>query len=545
MTHSTDDESPMDPESREHAHISTTLPPVVHGRHAHKQTIIHRFGFKMHSPVFFLSAALILIFASLTLIFPEQANSQLNAAKLWTLQNFDWLYALCPIVLSIICVGVAASPLGKIRLGGAAAVPEYKVGSWIAMLFAAGVGIGFMFYGSAEPLGYFTNWYGAPFNVEPGSAEARRLAMTTSVFHWGIPAWSIYALVGVTLAFFTYNRGLPLTIRSAFYPLLGDRIWGWPGHIIDMLAVVSTIFGLACTIGIGATQATGGLSYIFGIGATNMVQISLIGCITLVAIGSVLRGMSGGVKLLSNINMVLAGSLLLFVIIFGPTLGIFKTMGSTLVNTPEDTVRLLNWVNRPDEQFMHDWSIFYWAWWVAWSPFVGMFIARISKGRTIREFMMGTLGVPFLIGVVWFSAFGHTAMSQYESGQGDLAGGISDASLVLFQMLGGLPLPIMSSLIALVLLIIFIVTSADSGALVVDSLTSGGRTGTLKRQRVFWAAMLGLTAIALLYGGGEDALKALQAGTIAAALPFTIIVFFYALCLIIGLRREYKGIAPK
>ena len=502
--------------------------------------IVKAFGFEMHNPVFFVSAFLTLLFAGATLAFPETANAWLHGAKGWSLKNFDWLYAITPVLILTLCVFLALSPFGKIRLGGADAKADYSVGSWIAMLFAAGVGIGFMFYGSAEPLGYYTNWFGTPFNVEAGGSEARRLAFTTTVFHWGLFAWSVYAIVGVTLAFFAYNRGLPLTIRAAFYPILGDKVWGWPGHIIDMFAVVSTIFGLACTIGIGATQATGGLSYMFGLTPSTALQIGLIFVITLVAIGSVLRGMNGGIKLLSNVNMTGAVILLLFIIIVGPTVGIFKTMGQTAINFIPDSIRLANWIGRPDQQFLYDWTIFYWAWWIAWSPFVGMFIARISKGRTIRQFMCGVLLAPLAIGLVWFSAFGETAISQFESKTGDLAGGMGDASLVLFQMLGNLPVSGVASVLAIVLLLIFIVTSADSGALVVDSLTSGGKAKTPVRQRVFWAAMLGLTAIALLYGGGDEALKALQAGTITAALPFTFVVLLYGVCLIIGLRQELK-----
>ncbi len=512
--------------------------PQVHP--SQRSNMLNKFGLEMHNPVFPVSAILIFLFAALTLAFPEKSNALLNGAKGWTLQKFDWLYSATPLVIMAVCIAVAVLPTGKIRLGGKDAVARHSNGSWVAMLFAAGVGIGFMFYGSAEPLGYYTDWFGVPFNETAQSEEARRLAFTTSLFHWGISAWSIYALVGVSLAFFAYNRGLPLTIRSAFYPILGDRIWGWPGHIIDLFAVVSTIFGLACTIGIGATQATGGLSYMFGFTPGVGTQIALIFVITLVAIGSVYRGMDGGVKLLSNINMVGAVLLLLFVIIAGPTVAIFKSMGATAAAFPIDFARLSNWIGRPDMKFMYDWTLFYWAWWIAWSPFVGMFIARISKGRTLREFMVGVLIAPLGIGLVWFTAFGETAISQFENKTGDLAGGMGDASLVLFQMLGSLPMPMITSLLAIALLIIFIVTSADSGALVVDSLTSGGQTTSPVRQRVFWTAMIGLTAIALLYGGGDEALKALQAGTIAAALPFTFVVLLYAVALIIGLRRELR-----
>ena len=310
-----------------------------------------------------------------------------------------------------------------------------------------------------------------------------------------------------------------------------------------MFAVVSTVFGLACTVGIGATQATGGLSYIFDIEATKNLQIILIVVITIIAIFSVLRGMNGGVKLLSNLNMSFAGLLLIFVIIAGPTAGIFKSIIETLVNIVPDSIRLTNWFGRTDQNFFHDWTIFYWAWWIAWSPFVGMFIAKISKGRTIRQFMMGVLIAPFSIGLIWFTAFGESAISQFEAKTGDLSMGMSDSSLALFQMLNSLPFSGITSVIAIFLLVIFIVTSADSGSLVVDSLTSSGQDSTPVRQRVFWALMIGLTSIALLYGGGNEALKSLQAGTITAALPFSLIVLLYGVCLVIGLisysKKEY------
>jgi BCCT family betaine/carnitine transporter len=504
------------------------------------QKIIKAFGMEMHNPVFVISALLILIFSIITLVFPSASNSALNGAQLWTLSKFDWFYSLIPVLILTLCVVLAVSPFGKIKLGGKDAKPEYKVGSWIAMLFAAGVGIGFMFYGSAEPLGYYTDWFGTPFNVSAETVDARRLAFTTSVFHWGLSAWSIYAIVGLTLAFFAYNMDLPLTIRSAFFPIFGEKIWGWRGHIIDMFAVVSTIFGLACTIGIGATQATGGLSYIFDVEATKSLQIILIFTITIIAIFSILRGMNGGVKLLSNVNMVFAGLLLFFVIMAGPTVGIFESMFETFIYSVPDSLRLTNWVGRADKNFFHDWTIFYWAWWIAWSPFVGMFIAKISKGRTIRQFMMGVLIAPFSIGLVWFTAFGETAISQFEDKVGDLSEGMTDSSLTLFQMLNSLPYSDVTSVVAIFLLIIFIVTSADSGSLVVDSLTSGTQKDTPVRQRVFWAILIGLTSIALLYGGGEEALKSLQAGTVTAALPFSFIVLLYGFCLIKGLLSYTK-----
>lgn len=498
-------------------------------------------GLDVHNPVFFLAATLVLLFVGLTLVFPAASGAALTSAKAHTLQTFDWLFAITPVLVSVFCVGLAISPLGRIRLGGKTARPEYKMHAWIAMLFAAGVGIGFMFWGAAEPLAYHTDWFGMPLGAEPGTPEANRLAFSATLFHWGLSPWCIYGIVGLSLGFFAHNKGLPLSIRSAFYPLLGERVWGWWGHIIDLFAVVSTIFGLATTIGLGGTQAASGLGYMFDFQPTVWVQIGLIAAMTGLAIISVVRGMDGGVKLLSNLNMGLAFGLLVFVVIAGPTALIFTGMGENLLAYFADTPALTNWVGREDVAWFHDWTIFYWAWWISWAPFVGMFIARISKGRTVREYFTVVLLVPFAICVVWFSAFGETAVFQFENGIGDLAGGIDSSSTVLFQMLASMPFGAITSVIAIVLLIVFIVTSADSGALVVDAITSGGKTDAPVAQRVFWACLLGLTASALLYGGGTSALEALQAGTITAALPFSIVLLICCVSLYLGMREEHMS----
>ena len=498
-------------------------------------------GLDVHNPVFFLSAGLIIAFAAASLIFPDAATHYLTAAKTWTLQSADWLFAITPVIVFAFALYLSFSPLGKIRLGGAGAQPEFRTHSWVAMLFAAGVGVGFMFYGAAEPLAYYTDWYGTPLNAVAGTPQAERLAFSATIFHWGLAPWAIYAIVGLALGFFAHNKGLPLSIRSACYHVFGERVWGWPGHIIDMFAVVSTVFGLATTIGIGATQATSGLAYLFGFEPNRGLQILLIATMTGLAVLSVLRGLDGGVKLLSDINMSIAFGLLMFVVIAGPTILIFTGLGTNLLDYVLDTPALTNWVKRPDILWFHDWTIFYWAWWISWSPFVGMFIARISRGRTVREYFAVVLLAPFSICVIWFTAFGETALQLNKSGTGELGGGMSSASLVLFQMLEDLPFAEITSVVAILLLIVFIVTSADSGALVVDTITSGGKTDAPVVQRVFWACMLGLTASALLYGGGTDVLRSLQAGTITAALPFTLILLACCFSLYLGLRDEWNA----
>ena len=497
-------------------------------------------GLDIHNPVFFLAAGIVLLFSALTLIFPLQVGQFLNDSKAVTLRTFDWFFAATPVALLLFAVGLCVSPLGRIRLGGQDATSEFGLFSWVAMLFAAGVGVGFMFWGAAEPLAYYTDWFGTPLNVEGNTPEGKRLAFSATLFHWGLAPWAVYAVAGLALGFFAHNKGLPLSIRSAFYPLLGERVWGWPGHIIDLFAVVSTVFGLATTIGLGATQAANGLAYLLGWEPSIWMQIALILVMTGMAVISVVRGMDGGVKLLSDINMGFAFALLMFVILAGPTILIFTGMGEHLLSYITDMPALTDWTDRPDVAWFHDWTIFYWAWWISWSPFVGMFIARISRGRTVREYFSVVLLAPFSICVIWFSAFGETAILQHDTGVGDLADGVSDSSIVLFQMLSELPWPMISSFVAITLLIVFIVTSADSGSLVVDTITSGGKTDAPTPQRVFWACSIGLTASALLYGGGADALSALQAGTITAAFPFTIILLLSCVSLYLGMMDEHQ-----
>lgn len=508
------------------------------------QDNIQVWGLDLHNPVFFIGAFLIAGFVVIALLFPVGAGEILQGAKTATLENFDWLFVITTNIVFLFCAYIAVSRFGKIRIGGDEARPEFSTLSWLSMLFSAGVGIGMLFYGAAEPMAYFTGWSGTPLNADIASEEARRLAFSATIFHWGITPWAIYAIVGLALAFFAFNKGLPLTIRSAFYPLFGERIWGWPGHIIDLVAVVATLFGLATSLGLGARQAASGLHFLFGIDSSINTQIILIVGITSMAIFSVIRGLDGGVKLLSNLNMAVAVLFLLFIILFGPTVLILKSFMVNTVHYLEDIPRLSNFVGREDKSWFHGWTIFYWAWWVSWSPFVGMFIARISKGRTVREFMVAVLVLPVILCVVWFSSLGVTAIDQIDRGVGALPGGISEVSLVLFQMLENLPLHQISSFIAIVLLLVFFVTSSDSGSLVIDSITAGGKLHAPVPQRIFWATMEGLVAIVLLVGGGAKALSSLQAGAITAGLPFTIVLLVCCVSLYLGLKTEVDTADP-
>ena len=503
------------------------------------QNNIQIYGLDVHNPVFAMSAALVLIFSSLALAFPETSTSILVESRDLILDLFDTLFSLSIIALTCFILFLIISPFGRIRIGGENAKTEFKFISWVCMLFSAGVGIGMTFYGAAEPLAYFTGIYGTPLGVTAETPEAYRLAFSATLFHWGISGWSVYALIGLSIGFFTFNRGLPLTIRSIFYPLLGERVWGWPGHIIDIVAVLSTLFGLATSLGLGAQQVSSGLNYLFDIPKNHQMQSLIIISISCLAIYSVVRGLDNGVRKLSNINIGMAICLMFFIILAGPTKTIVFSYSDNLANYFVDMFSLSALDRQEDKQWYHDWTIFYWAWWISWSPFVGIFIARISKGRTVREFLTVVMSAPLLFSLIWFSSFGATAISQYEANIGSLPNNTGEMSLVLFLMLENLVFPIISSIFALALLVFFFVTSSDSGSLVVDSITSGGKLNAPKPQRIFWASVQGLLAIVLLIGGGSSALGAIQAGAISMALPFVIILLVASISLIIGLYSEW------
>jgi BCCT family betaine/carnitine transporter len=495
-------------------------------------------GMDFHNPVFGVSAGLILLFIVGTLLFPAEAKVALTGARGWSIDNFDWLFMIGGNLFVLFCLALIVLPVGKVRLGGAQAKPEFSTMSWFSMLFAAGMGIGLMFWSVAEPVAYYTDWYGTPLNVAPRTAEGADLALGATMYHWGLHPWAIYGVVALALAFFCYNKGLPMTIRSAFYPLLGEKCWGPIGNVIDILAVLATIFGLATSLGLGAQQASGGLNYLFGIENSLTTQIVVIVCVTAVALLSVARGLDGGVKLLSNINMVIAASLVALVIVVGPTLEVFRSVGTILGSYAENIIPLSNWIGREDTTWFHGWTVFYWAWWVSWSPFVGMFIARVSRGRTVREFLTAVLLVPTLVTALWMGAFGGIAIEQAQAGVGELANGIGDVSLAMFQMFENMPLTMVMSSVAVLLVLVFFVTSADSGSLVIDSITSGGKTDAPMIQRLFWASLVGIIAAVLLVGGGAEALTALQAAAITTGLPFTLVLMLMCLSLYKGLKTE-------
>lgn len=507
------------------------------------QDNVQKWGFDVHNAVFTTSAGLTILFIIAILVTdPVTAKSALDGIKNSIINNFDSLFIMAGNFFVLFCLGMIVSPFGKIRLGGDDAKAEHSYLSWLAMLFAAGMGIGLMFWSVAEPAAYFTDWYGTPLNVAANTPEAQRLALGATMYHWGLHPWAIYAVVALSLAFFTYNKGLPLSIRSVFYPILGDRAWGWAGHIIDILAVLATLFGLATSLGFGAQQAASGISHIFGIESGVGLQLIVIAVVTVLAGISVYRGIDGGVKLVSNINMIAAFILLVFV--GGVSFSIVShTIPETLMSYVENIIPLSNPFNRPDEEWMHGWTVFYWAWWMSWSPFVGMFIARVSRGRTVREFLIAVLLIPTIITVVWMGTFGGIGIDQLINKVGMLGQqGFNDATMAMFEMFDALPFSQIISMIAVCLVLVFFISSSDSGSLVIDSITAGGKVDAPVPQRMFWAFIEGAVAMALLWVGGSNAIGALQAAAISTALPFVFVLIVMCISLVLGMRTEPKPV---
>ncbi len=509
------------------------------------------FGLDIHNPVFVISGLVVIAFVIITLAFQTQAEAVFMAVRGFLTSSFDWFFIIAGNIFVIVCLAILVSPLGKIRIGGAEATPDYGYLGWFAMLFAAGMGIGLMFFGVLEPVYYFgTPWGDQPLMQDLGIVDgeladaatvdaARSMAMAATMYHWGLHPWAIYAIVALSLALFAYNKGLPLTVRSIFYPIFGERVWGWTGHVIDVLAVFATLFGLATSLGFGAQQANAGLEFVFGIGVSTTAQVILITGITALALISVLRGLEGGVKRLSEINLVMAVLLMVFVFLVGPTMVLATGFWDTSVSYVREILPLSNPVGREDDGYRQGWTAFYWAWWISWSPFVGMFIARVSRGRTVREFITCVLIIPTIGSILWMTVFGGTAIEQIVSGTGEMVQAYVIDSYVpelsLFGMLSELPLAGLASFVAIVLVIVFFVTSSDSGSLVIDTITAGGKIDAPVQQRVFWVIFEGLVAATLLIGGG---LVALQAAAVSTGLPFALVLLLACYALIKGLMQE-------
>ena len=485
-------------------------------------------------PVFFGSAAAILAVVFIGAVDPQMVGSWANTVRGWISNSFGWFYVLLVATMLVFVIALAVGPVGRVKLGPDTADADFTYLSWIAMLFSAGMGIGLMFFGVYEPITHFAN----PPSSEPMTIAAAREAMEITIFHWGMHAWSVYVLVGLALAYFGYRRGLPLTVRSALYPLIGDRIYGPIGHAVDIFAVIGTMFGVATSLGLGVQQVNAGFNYLFGLPQTEFVQILLIAIITGFATLSVVAGLHGGIRRISEGNMVAAVALLLFALIAGPTVFLLsasvENLGQYLSTVVDRTFTMFAFNDKP---WLDDWTLFYWAWWIAWSPFVGMFIARISRGRTIREFVIGGIAFPVGFTVIWMTVFGSGAIQMQMAGVVDLAAAAAeDNAKPLFIYLEHLPFTGISAMLATVLSITFFVTSSDSGSLVIDIITAGGNDDPPKAQRVFWAVTEGVVASILLLAGG---LVALQAASITAALPFSFVLVAVMVGLLRSLQSEY------
>lgn len=498
------------------------------------------FGFDLHPQVSVTSGLLVLLFIVMTLIFNEQSAVFFQ----WLLDSigstFGWFYILAANFFVIVMILLASSKYGELRIGGPDALPEFSNFSWYSMLISAGMGIGLMFWSVAEPIFHYSS-PSPMFDVPAQSPQSSQVAMGLTYFHWGVHPWGIYALVGLSLAFFSYNRGLPLTIRSIFYPLLGEKIYGFWGNLIDILSVMATLFGLATSLGLGVQQVSAGLHFLFDFPTGTGPSVLLIGVITMMAVLSVMAGLDKGVKTLSNINIYLAGIFMLFLLLAGPTVYILQAftqnIGFYIQNFPQLSFWVETFHGAEGSNWQNPWTIFYWGWWISWSPFVGMFIARVSKGRTVREFIVGVMVFPTLLSALWMSTFGGSALWLQTTGAADILSAVKeDVSTALFVMLQNFPLAGVASFIGILLVTIFFVTSSDSGSLVVDHLTSGGKLDSPVPQRVFWAVTEGFCAAALLIGGG---LTALQSASITTGLPFTFVLLIMTYSLYKGLQEEH------
>ena len=515
---------------------------------------VTRFGLDAHPVVFPVSLFMIGLFIAGTIILGDTAAAAYEAVNDFINANFGWLYIFSANAFILALVSMAASRYGDITIGGLGAEPKYSTFEWMAMLFSAGMGIGLMFWSVAEPMYHLATGGGTMFPFDPNTGEAARAALGITLFHWGIHPWAIYGLVALGLAFFAFNRGLPLTFRSMFYPLFGDRVFGWPGHIVDLVTVFATIFGLATSLGLGAAQINAGLSIVLervigmGISVGAGVQLVIIAAITAITGLSVWAGIDKGLKRLSTLNVYLMILLMIFVLAVGPTRYLLETIlsgiGFYLQNLPHMAFFTETFLGSLTEQagkaagWQDGWTIFYWGWWIAWSPFVGLFIARISRGRSIRQMVLGVLLLPTAFSMTWLGSFGGLAIfTELELG-GTVQQTVmqSGSAYAMFELLGAFPLSTVTSIVAVAVVVTFFVTSADSGSQVIALVTAGGKLDVPRPQRMLWAIVVGVVAAALLVGGGLDAL---QTAAITTGLPFAVVILVLIYTLFKGLAREH------
>lgn len=492
---------------------------------------------KLNSAVFYPASALVIGLLLFTLMFTKTSADFFEALQETIVENGSWFYVFVVAIILVFTLYLSFSRFSDIKLGPDHSTPDYSYVSWLSMLFAAGMGIGLMFYGIAEPLMHYL----APPTMETGTIEAAQEAMKTTFFHWGLHAWAIYTIVALILAYFSFRHNLPLTLRSALYPLIGDKIYGWRGNLVDIFAVTGTLFGVATSLGLGVLQISAGLNYLFDLSTTTVVQVWLIVGITSIAIVSVCSGLDKGIRRLSEFNMILAVGLLVLILVLGPTVFLLKALMQNTGAYLSDIVRnTFNLFAYQKTDWIGGWTIFYWGWWLAWAPFVGLFIARISRGRTLREFILGVMFVPTVFTLVWMTIFGNSAIDMVLNQGNELLGTLANDNtpVALFLFLEQFPWSSLLSVIAVMMIVVFFVTSCDSGAMVIDMLCSHGNNNTPLWQRIYWTAGVGVIAAVLLL---SDGISALQTMTIASALPFALVLLIAMVGLIKALRIEaYK-----
>jgi choline/glycine/proline betaine transport protein len=494
--------------------------------------------------VFFPSAGLLIAFVAVAAIWPSQLGSWLAKANTTVVEDIGWWYVAVVTGFVVFSLWVALGSTGEIVLGKDDEEPEFGLKSWFAMLFAAGMGIGLVFWGVAEPLNHFAS---PPPGTDTagGKGDVARSAMDTTFLHWGLHAWAIYVVVGLAIAYAVHRKGRPISLRWALEPLLGKRVLGFWGDLIDVVAIVGTLFGVATSLGFGVTQVGAGLDYLGVVDhVSNTLLVLLIVGITAVALASVVSGVDKGIRILSNINMGLAAGLLALVLVLGPTVFLLSDFVTQIGSYLENFLKM-SFNVRPFQDggasWLSGWTTYYWGWWMSWAPFVGVFIARISKGRTVRQFVAGVLLVPTLVTFLWFSVLGGSALYREVFGNGGLIAkdGSVSTNTALFQLLDGFPMSTVLSVIALVLIVVFFVTSSDSGSFVVDMLAEGGNLNPPIWSRVFWASMEGIVAAVLLVAGG---LAALQTTAILVAAPFSIVMVLMVIATAKALMAESRVI---
>lgn len=493
--------------------------------------------FVVHKPVFIPTLIIIVVSVTLALLFHKESEIAFSRMQDFVSDKGGWIYTLSVNSFILFCLYLAFSKYGEVRIGGPEAKPEFKGIAWFAMLFSAGIGNGLVLFSIADAVRDFVDPPRLAADADPSLIAQE--AINFSFLHHGIHGWAIYSVIGLALAYFTYNRKMPLTIRSAFYPILGDRIYSWIGDAIDVVAVVATLFGLATTLGFGVGQINAGMSHVFGIPTSLLFQYGIILAITGIATISVVSGVNKGVKFLSELNIGIAVVLFLLVLFLGPTSFILKGYIQNIGSYLSNFVDMATWSGNNGENNWHNnVTLMYWGWWASWSPFVGTFIARVSRGRTIKQFVLGVLLLAALVTFLWFSAFGGTTMQGLIGGDYALVDAVKEnISTALFVFFEKFPFAIIFKMLGMLLICSFIITSADSGALVVDSITSGGQRRTPAIQRVLWASLSGIIAAALLTGGGLDTL---QAAVTISGMPFAILLVIMCISLLIGIREDYN-----